>query len=190
MRCSSAAFSVPGLSSHEPHRTFNDPVGLTFSHWRSIWHSLTPFLAGLCDLSRLCFNCRLVVASECNSVVAKLIDELCCPLRNLGEFNSFSRNQHRPRHLVSPFTDDQHKRYLFFRFPFSKEPIIHRHVEHSLPNRLEHLISCAANSRHVPSHRTCTMICRVDECSCASVLVTQSFPARLVTLRIVPDCSS
>ena len=44
----------PGLACNEPHRTLNDPVGLTFS----LWHSLTPFLAGVCNLSRRCFNCR------------------------------------------------------------------------------------------------------------------------------------
>ena len=44
---------------------------------------------------------------------------------NPGKLSSASWNQHRPRHLESPFTGDQHKRHLFFRFPVSKEPIIH-----------------------------------------------------------------
>ena len=35
------------------------------------------------------------------------------------------------------------------------------------PSLLEHPTSCAVRSRLVPSHRTCTMICTVDVCSCA-----------------------
>ena len=42
------------------------------------------------------------------------------------------------------------------------------------PNCLEHPISCAANSHHVPSHRTCNMICTVDVCSCALDIRLQS----------------
>ena len=36
-----------------------------------------------------------------------------------------------------------------------------------LPNHLEHRISCAVRSHHVPSRRTCTMICMVGVWSCA-----------------------
>ena len=35
------------------------------------------------------------------------------------------------------------------------------------PSRLEHSTFCAVRSRHVPSHRTCTMICMVGVWSCA-----------------------
>ena len=107
-----------------------------------------------------CLNRWLVVARERDSVVPKLVDELRCSLCNPGELCSLSRNQHRPCHLVSPFTDDQHRSHLLFRFPLSKEPVLHRHMP--LPNRLEHPNSCAASSHYVRSHRTCTMICTVD----------------------------
>ena len=53
------------------------------------------------------------------------VDDLRCSLRDPGKFRSFSWNQHRPCHLVSPFTDDQHKSHLFLRFPLAKEPPIH-----------------------------------------------------------------
>ena len=75
LQCS---LQCPGLTGNEPHRTLDDLVRLTFSHWRSLWHSLTPFLAGLCNLSRQCFNCRLVVAPESDSVVPELVVELRC----------------------------------------------------------------------------------------------------------------
>ena len=43
-----------------------------------------------------------------------------------------------------------------------------------LPKNLEHPISCAASSHHVPSHRTCTMICVVGVSSCALCVRWQS----------------
>ena len=38
----------------------------------------------------------------------KLVTELPCSLRPPGKFGSLFRNQHRPRHLAPPLTDDQH----------------------------------------------------------------------------------
>ena len=83
----------PGLAGNEAHRTLDDPIGLSFSHWRSLWHSLTPFLAGLCNLSR---QDRIAGSS----VVPELIDELRCSLCDPGKLSPFSRNQQSPRHLV------------------------------------------------------------------------------------------
>ena len=57
-----------------------------------------------------------------------------------GKLRSLSRNQHSPRHLVSPFS-------LFKKSSPSTHAVLP-------PNRLEHRISCAARS-----HRICTMIC-------------------------------
>ena len=131
MRCSSAAFSVMTWPDNEPHRTLDDPVGLAFSHWRPLWHSLTAFLAGLRNLPRQCLNCRLVVAPERDSVVPELIDELRCSLCDRRKLCSFSRNQHSPRHLVSPFRDDQHRTHTILEFLLSMKPTVHWHMRHS-----------------------------------------------------------
>ena len=96
------------------------------SHWTGfpalVFHrdGLASLLANLCDLPRQCLNRRLVVAPERDFVVPKLIDEPRCSLCNPGELRSFSWKQHRPRHLLSPFTDDQHRSHFFFRFFFSR----------------------------------------------------------------------
>ena len=108
-----------GLASHELHHTLDDTIGLAFSNWWSLRNGLASFLASLCDFPRCCLNRWLVVAPERDSVVPELADELRCSLCDPGELRSFSWNQHCPRHLVPPFTDDQHKRHLFFRFPSS-----------------------------------------------------------------------
>ena len=92
----------------------------------------------------------------------KLVDEPRHYLCNPERFRSFSWNQHRPCHLESPFTDDQHKESPVLQIPSHREilnPLTHGAP---VPKHLEHLISCAANSHHVPSRRTYTMICMVD----------------------------
>ena len=99
----------PGLAGNELHRTLDEPFGLTFFHWRSLWNSMTPFLAGLC-------NRWLVVAPERDSVLPELTDELRCSLCYPGELRSFSRNQHSARDLVSPFPDHQHRTHTILAF--------------------------------------------------------------------------
>ena len=112
---------------------------------------LASLLASLCDVPRQCLNRQLVVAPERDSVVPKLVDEPRCSLCKPGRLRSFSWNQHRPRHLESPFTDDQHKSHLFFRFPLSeiRNPVTRGAP---LPHHLDHLPSCAASSHHVSHH--------------------------------------
>ena len=82
------SLQCPCLAGNEAHRTLDDTIGLAFSHWRSLWHNLTPFLAGLHEFSRQRFDRRLVVAPERNSVVPELIDELRCPLCDPGKLRS------------------------------------------------------------------------------------------------------
>ena len=101
-----------------------------------------PLFSGSASSSITCF---LIVCSRC------LVGEKCHHRSFSTDrgvvFRSFSWNQHRPRHLESPFTDDQQKSHWFFRFPLSEKSV--------------------ASSHHVPSHTTCTMICMVDVWSCA-----------------------
>ena len=87
----------------------------------------------------------------------KLINELRCSLGNPRKFSSLPRNQHRPRHIVSPFTDDQQKSPPVLQIPFHQGIHCPSTQREPLPNHLEHPISCAANSHHVPSHSTCTL---------------------------------
>ena len=72
LQCS---LQCPGLTRNELHLSLDDPVRLNFSHWA---------LDELVQFSlRQCFNCRLVVAPERDSVVPNLIDQLrCSPLRS------------------------------------------------------------------------------------------------------------
>ena len=95
------SFQCSGLTSHESHRAFGDSVGVALSHWLSLWHSLASLLASLCNFPCQRVNRWFVVASGCNSVVPKLINELCCSPCSPWKFSSFSRNQHRPHHVVS-----------------------------------------------------------------------------------------
>ena len=101
------SFQCCGLTGHESHRTFDDTIGLAFSNWRSLWNSLATFLASLSCFPCQCFNRWLVVTSERDCVVPELINESRCSLRDPEELRSFPWNQHCPRHLVSPFADDQ-----------------------------------------------------------------------------------
>ena len=73
------------------------------------------------NLCRQCFNGRLVVAPVLDSVVPEF-EEPRCSLCDSGKLRSFSRNQHSPRHLVSPFPDDQHKTHTILGFLLSKKP--------------------------------------------------------------------
>ena len=154
------------LTCNEPHSASDDPIGLAFPHWRSLWNSLAPFLACLPNFPCQRFNRWLVVASKRDCVVPELINELRCSLCDPGELRSFPWNQHCPRHLVSPFADDQHKRHLLFRFSLQETRSPSTRAG-PFPSPLEHLISCAVRSPLVPSRRTCTMICTVDVWSCA-----------------------
>ena len=76
MRCSSAAFSVLPWLATSPRRALNDPVGLTFSHWRSLKNRLLPFLTCLCDFPCQCPDRCINVASERNPVVATLATKI------------------------------------------------------------------------------------------------------------------
>ena len=112
IRCSNAAFSVLAWPATNPTARSMIPLD---------WLSPSGGLSGTVLLPRQCFNCWLVFAPERDPAVPELIDELRCSLCDPGELCSFSWNQHRPRHPVSPFTDDQHKRHLLFRFHLCKE---------------------------------------------------------------------
>ena len=109
-----------GLAGHESHCTLDDPIGLAFS---------TGGLSGTAWLPSSqacqCLNRRLVVAPDRDSVVPQLVDELRCSLCNPAKFRSFSWNQHRPRHLVSPFTDDQESLVLEIPTPRNRNPWTH-----------------------------------------------------------------
>ena len=96
MRCSSAVFSVL------PCPTARSMIQLDWlsPSWLSL-QNLASLLATLCEFPRQCLNRRFIVASERDSVVPKLVDELRYSLRNPVKFNSISRNQHRPRNFVS-----------------------------------------------------------------------------------------
>ena len=37
------SFQCSGLTGNESYRTFDDPIGLAFSHWRPLWNSLASF---------------------------------------------------------------------------------------------------------------------------------------------------
>ena len=111
---------------------------------------------------------------ECNSVVYKPINELRCSLRNPRKFSSVCRNKHLPRHFVFPFTNDQHMSLLFFIFPF--HPRIHSPSKHATSPSKSWLSirSPIRRTHHVPSHKTCTMICEVDVWSCVLCVRFQS----------------
>ena len=121
MRCSSAAFSVLAwLAGHEAHCTFDDPAGMAFPPVVSPGRFGFP----LGELVRISFAI------------------------SQSKFRSW--NQHRPYHRASPFTDDQHKSRLFFRFPLSKEPGIHRHMGH--PFQIVLSIGSPVRCFHTTSH--------------------------------------
>ena len=149
------SFQCCGLTGLESCRTFDGPVGLVFFHQQPFWNSLASFLACLSDFPSQRFNRWLVVTPERDSPVSKLINESRCSLCDQGELCSLSRNQHCPRHLVSPFADDQHGRHVPFRFcPQETRSPLTRAALH--PSRLEQPTSCVVRSRLSPSHRTCT----------------------------------
>ena len=107
--CSSAAFTVLAWPATSP--TVRSMIQLD--------RVSVARLTSLCNFPCQCLDRWFVVTSECNSVVAKLINEFCC--------SSSSRKirSRRPRHFVSPFAYDQLWCHLFFRFPLSKESIVH-----------------------------------------------------------------
>ena len=146
------SFQCSCLASNEPHRTLEDSIGLAFSHWRHLQNGLASFLAGLSDFPCQRFNRWLSVTPERDSVVSKLIKESRCSPCDPGELCSLSRNQHCPRHLVSPFADDQNGRHVHFRFPLTKKPVVHRHVRHSV--RVFLSIRPPARCAHASSHHT------------------------------------
>ena len=152
LRCS-------GLANHKSHRAFDDSVVMALSHWWSLWHNLTSFLASLCDFPRQCLNHRLAVTPERDSFVPKLVDEPRCSPCNPGKVSSF-------------FSEPASPTSLCVSFPIRSYQRTHNPLTHGapLPHHLEHPISCAANSHHVPSHRTCTVICGDDVWSCACSL--------------------
>ena len=97
IRCSSADSSVLAWPATSPTaRSMDDPIGLAFSHWWSLWNGLVSFLASLCDFPRQCLNRRLVVAPERDSVVPEVVDELRYSLCDPGELRSFSRKPTLP----------------------------------------------------------------------------------------------
>ena len=67
---------------------------------------------------------RLVDALERDTVVPKLVDELCS-LSYSRKLHSFSWNQHRPCHLVSPVTDVQHRSLVLRILPLqgTRDPL-------------------------------------------------------------------
>ena len=109
---SSAAFSVLAWPVTSPTTCSLIPLD---------WLSATGGLSGTVWLP----SRRACAISLANASIAGSFDESRCSLCDPGKLCSFSWNQHCPRHLVSPFTDDQHRRHLFLRLLLSKEPIIH-----------------------------------------------------------------
>ena len=149
------SFQCSGLTGHESYRTFDDPVGLTFSHWRpsgTVWfHSWRA-----CPISLVNASIAGSLSHLSVTLLSKLINESRCSLCDPGELRSLSQNHHCPRHLESPLVDDCLQET---RGPLTRAALH--------PSRLEHPTSCVVRSRLGPSHRTCTMICTVDEWSCA-----------------------
>ena len=97
------------------HRTLDVLIGLLFSYQWSLWDCLASLLAS--GFPRQYLNHGLVTAPERGSMsfLALFVIQ-----GNSVPFLEIS--QHRPCHLVFPFTDDQHRKHLFFRFPLSKNP--------------------------------------------------------------------
>ena len=93
-----------GLTGHELHGAFDflpRTVSLEQSGHLLCELVLLPLLM-LQSLARCHIDC----------VVPELINEPRCSLCDPGELRSFPRNQHCPRHLASPFADDQYGKHL------------------------------------------------------------------------------
>ena len=146
------SFQCSGLTSNESNRTYDDPTGLAFSHWRPVWKSLASFLACLSDFPCQRFNRWLVVTSERDTVVSQLINELrrspCAP----RELRSLSRIPQGTPALPIPSLQGIHSPLTRAALP---------------PSHLTRLIFCALRPLLVPPHRTCTLVCTVDVWSCA-----------------------
>ena len=118
------SFQCFGLTSNESARSMipldwlSPTGGLSGTIWLPSWRACPISLPNASIAGSLS---HLSVTLLCPSLINEPRHSPCDP----RELSSLSRNQHCPRHLVSPFTDDQHRGHLLFRVSLSKKPVLH-----------------------------------------------------------------